>query len=361
MDKYEEFRKILDSNPAGAPQSPAFDEILRILFSEEDIDLLLQMNFSGKSSDDIADAVSLPSDKVYTMLESMADKGLVFHRDKGGKRLYGILPTIPGLFEFPFMKGGGSSMHDKLAILWNEYKHDGQAEAFAGNPTPLMRVIPVGKSLDTKNVVYSYDEAATIINNADYIALSECACRVSLKKCDKPTDVCLIFGYIGKYLVERGFAKEAGKDEALQALDRAEKAGLVHSSTNTKEGAGVICNCCSCCCTILRGRLELGYKNSFVPSRFAAYSDSSTCTGCRICIDERCPAKAIELNESNTAVVDEDKCIGCGLCVSGCPSTAMRLIDRKEVIETPANGQELGFKVLSEKGKLQAFMANLKK
>lgn len=361
MDKYEEFRIILDSNPAGAPKSPAFDEILRILFSNEDIDLLLHMNFSGKSTEDIAAAASLPAEKVYGMLESMADRGLIFHRDKGEKRFYGILPTIPGLFEFPFMKGGGTSMHDKLAVLWNEYKHDGQAEAFAGNPTPLMRVIPVEKSLDTRNVVYSYDEAATIIKSADYIALSECACRVSLKKCDKPTDVCLIFGYIGKYLVERGYAKEAGKDEALEVLDRAEKAGLVHSSTNSKEGAGVICNCCSCCCTILRGRLELGYKNSFVPSRFTAYSDSTTCTGCGTCIDERCPAHAIALSENSTAVVDEEKCIGCGLCVSGCPSSSMRMTGRKEKIETPANGQELGFKVLSEKGKLQAFMTNLKK
>jgi ferredoxin len=361
MDKYEEFRIILDSNPAGAPASPVFDEILRILFSEADIDLLLKMNFSGKSSEDIAAEVSLPEREVNSRLEAMADKGLIFHRDKGDKRTYGILPTIPGLFEFPFMKGGGSSMHDRLALLWNKYKHDGQAESFAGNPTPLMRVIPVKKSLDTRNIVYSYDEVAGIINSSDYIALSECACRVSLKKCDKPTDVCLIFGYIGKFLVERGFAKKVDKQEAIHALDRAEEAGLVHSSTNTKEGAGVICNCCSCCCTILRGRLELGFKNSFADSRFTAISDDSACTGCGTCINDRCPAGAIGLSPNNTAVVDEDKCIGCGLCVSGCPASAMRMIERKDPADIPANGQELGFKVLTEKGKLAAFMTNLKK
>ena len=42
MDKYEEFRKILDSDAAGAPASPAFNEILKILFTEEDIDLLCE-------------------------------------------------------------------------------------------------------------------------------------------------------------------------------------------------------------------------------------------------------------------------------------------------------------------------------
>jgi len=361
MDKYEEFRRILDSNPAGAPKSPAFDEILRILFTEADIDLLLNMNFAGKSADKIAEAASLPVETVSSMLEAMADKGVIFHRDRKGERQYGILPTIPGLFEFPFMKGGGTPMHDKLAMLWNQYKHEGQAEAFAGAPTPLMRVIPVEKSLDSKNEVFSYDEAANIIKDADYIALTECACRVSLKNCDKPTDVCLLFGFMGKSLVERGFAREIDTEEGLRVLDRAEEAGLVHSSTNTKEGAGVLCNCCSCCCTLLRGRLELGYKDSFAPSRFVADCDSSSCTGCGICIDERCPAGAIELNSDKTAVVDEEECIGCGLCVSGCPSSAISMIDRKETIETPANGQELGFKALTEKGKLEAFMTNLKK
>jgi len=361
MDKYEQFRVILDSNPAGAPASASIDKILKILFSEEDVDILLHMNFAGKSGEKIAEAALLPAESVISRLEAMADKGLIFHREKGDTRVYGILPTIPGLFEFPFMKGGGTEMHDRLALLWNEYKHDGQGEAFAGNPTPLMRVVPVQKSLDTRSTIHSYDEVKNIIEGADFIALSECACRVSMKKCDKPTDVCLIFGYIGKFLVERGFAREVNCSQAMDALDRAEEAGLVHSSTNAKEGAGVMCNCCSCCCTILRGRLELGFKNSFAPSRFYAHSDEEICTGCGICINQRCSAGAIVINPDGTVLVSEENCIGCGLCVSGCPSSAMTMKERTDVPDIPANGQELGFKVLTEKGKLQAFMTNLKK
>jgi ferredoxin len=360
MDKYEEFRKILDSDPSGAPKSPAFSEILRILFTEEDIDLLLHMNFGGKSVNDIAASASVTVESALARLEAMADRGVVFHKAKGEERLYGILATIPGLFEFPFMKEGTTSMKDKLSLLWNEYKRDGQAGAFAGNPTPLMRVIPVKKSLDTRSAVYSYDEVAEIIGNADFIALGGCACRISLKKCDKPLDVCIIFGHIAKYLVEKNFARHVDKSEALDALDRAEKAGLVHASTNTKGSAAVICNCCSCCCTILRGRLEYGFANSFAPSRFTAFADTDKCTGCEICIKKRCPAKAIELVEKK-AVVDENKCIGCGLCVTECKSSAMKLNERKTVPEIPTDGKELVFKVLSEKGKLDAFMKNLKK
>ena len=360
MDKYEEFRKILDSDPAGAPESPAFTEILKILFTEDDIDLLLHMNFGGKNVNDIAASASVPVEAALARLEAMADKGVVLHKDKGDERQYALLGTIPGLFEYPFMKGNTTSMHEKLALLWDEYKRDGQSGSFAGNPTPLMRVVPVKKSLDTRSTIYSYDEVTEIINNADYIALGGCACRISLKKCDKPTDVCILFGHIGKFLAERNFARRVDKSEALDALERSEKAGLVHCSTNTKESAAVICNCCSCCCTILRGRLEFGFPNTFAPSRFTAFSDSAKCIGCGTCVNKRCPAKAVELIEKK-AVVDENRCIGCGLCVTGCKSSAMQLKDRKAASEIPANGKELVFSVLKEKGKLDAFMKNLKR
>ena len=360
MDKYEEFRKILDSDPAGAPESPAFSEILRILFTEEDIDLLLHMNFAGKSASEIAAVASISVESALARLEAMADRGVLFHRDKGEERFYGILGTIPGLFEYPFMKRDGTAMPAKLALLWDEYKREGQAKSFAGNPTPLMRVIPVNKSIDTRSNVFSHDEVSEIINNADYIAIGGCACRISLKKCDKPTDVCILFGSIAKFLVKRNFAKHVDKAEALDALDRSEKAGLVHCCTNTKENAAVICNCCSCCCTILRGRSEFGFANTFVPSRFTAFSDSTKCTGCETCIHKRCPAKAIDMIEKK-AVVGENKCIGCGLCVTGCKFSAMRLIDRTTVSEIPTDGKELVFQVLKEKGKLDSFMKNLKK
>jgi ferredoxin len=169
-----------------------------------------------------------------------------------------------------------------------------------------------------------------------------------------------LFTCLAKFLAERNLARHVDKNEALDVLDKSEKAGLVHCSTNSKENAGVICNCCSCCCTLLRGRLEFGFPNTFSPSRFTAFSDSAKCTGCGTCKNKRCPAKAIELVDKK-AVVDENKCIGCGLCVTECKTSAMKLNDRKTVSEIPNDAKELVFKVLKEKGKFDAFMKNLKR
>jgi hypothetical protein len=121
-------------------------------------------------------------------------------------------------------------MHDRLARLWEEYHHDALGASFAGNPTPLMRVIAVEQSVTAKDTIHTYEEVRHLINNAKFLALTRCACRVSVSKCDKPKEVCLIFDGLGEFLVERGFARPITKEEGIQVLDQAEAAGLVHTS-----------------------------------------------------------------------------------------------------------------------------------
>ncbi len=355
MNDYEELQKILDTHPSGAPKSKIFDEILKILFTPEEAALALHMSFRPKKVEDIAAAAGLAAEKAEALLETMAAKAVIFSNTKAGKKSYGLLPTIPGLFEFPFMKGGGGPEHEKLGKLWEEYHREAMGAAFSGNPTPLMRVVPVEKSLTPETAVHPYEEVKHLIENSDYLALAQCACRVSVGKCDKPKDVCIIFDSPARFLVERGYAREASKAETLRALDRAEEAGLVHTSNNSADRASVICNCCSCCCTVLRGKTQLGHPHAFATSRFEAGVITGDCTGCGICAEERCPMGAISMG-SGTASVAAEKCIGCGLCVSGCPANAIALRERKQSPEVPASTQEMALKIVQEKGKLDAFV-----
>ena len=57
-----------------------------------------------------------------------------------------------------------------------------------------------------------------------------------------------------------------------------------------------------------------------------AVVDSEKCTGCGICADV-CPAGAIEVNEQ--AVVNDEACTGCAVCVSECPNGAIILAQKK--------------------------------
>ncbi len=361
MDIYEELQKVLDAHPSGAPKSKIFDEILRLTFTPEEAAVASKMCFSPRNVEQISAATGVEPKKLEGMLEAMADKMAIYSNDKGGKRLYGLLPTIPGLFEFPFMKGGGTPRLKKLGQLWEEYHHEAMGKAFAATGTPLTRVVTVGKALTSKNQAHPYEEVANFIKNAETIALAECACRASLSHCDKPKDVCLIFDSAAKFLIARGYARKIDQAEAMKVLDRAEKAGLVHTSNNSSDRALLICNCCPCCCTILRGRSQLKLKDAFATSAFLPRVNPKDCNGCGLCAEERCPMKAIEMRD-DVAVIIPDKCIGCGLCVTGCPSEAIVLENRPAPShEICASSTEMGMKILQEKGKLEEYIEIMKR
>ena len=135
MDSYEKLRLTLDSHPSGAPKSEAFDQILRLLFNPEEASVAAVMGFSPQPVGTIAAACGISPERAEVLLEGMADRAVVFARVKEGKCAYALLPTIPGLFEFPFMKIGGTPMDARLGKLWEEYHADGLGASFDA-PSP---------------------------------------------------------------------------------------------------------------------------------------------------------------------------------------------------------------------------------
>ncbi|MBM3301169.1 MAG: 4Fe-4S binding protein [Deltaproteobacteria bacterium] len=355
MDDYEKLRQMLHTNPAGAPQSETFREILGILFTPDEVRVALGMAFVPRSIEKIADASGVPAQQVAQHCESMADKGIVFSREKNGVMGYALLPTIPGLFEFPFMTGGGTPVHERLARLWEKYHREALGNEFAGSSTPLMRVIPIEKTIQTRNEIVPYEILSGMMESAKTFALAQCACRTSKAACDAPRDVCLIFDSAARFLIERKLAREITSQDAAQVLLRAEEAGLVHTCNNSQDRLTVICNCCPCCCTVIRGLTELGNPNAFARGRWHAQVDEGLCTGCATCQDERCPVEAIEVQD-DVAKVNPQRCIGCGLCVSTCPSEALSMVPRQDARVPPATVTEMGMLVLQEKGRLQDYI-----
>jgi Na+-translocating ferredoxin:NAD+ oxidoreductase subunit B len=355
MDNYEKFRRMIDTHPSGAPPSEAFNQILRILFTQEEIDVAVHMGFAHKSTEEIARSSGLSLDDTKKRLEAMADKVIINSRLKDGVPLYSLLPTVPGLFELPFMKGGGTPMHDRLGSLWVEYNNGVMASSLCGDPTPQMRVVPVQESVEPSNRIHTCYEIEHLIAESEYIAVAHCACKVSGNRCDSPKEVCLIFGSLARAVVARGYARLITVNEALEVLKRSEEAGLVHMSNNSADKPLIVCNCCRCCCHFFAGLKKFNNPNALSPSPFEARILKDDCTACGLCAEKRCPVGAISLAE-DTAAVQTHKCIGCGLCVSACPSSAIELIPRKTIPGVPATLQEMMLKMLKEKGKLESFM-----
>jgi NAD-dependent dihydropyrimidine dehydrogenase PreA subunit len=121
------------------------------------------------------------------------------------------------------------------------------------------------------------------------------------------------------------------KDEAYKLLDECEENALVHLTSNMQQGHFFICNCCGCCCGVLRSINELGAPaTTVVNSHYYAEIDPDECSLCGVCADERCQVNAIAESEDASYEVIREKCIGCGLCISACPTDAITLLRRPE-------------------------------
>ena len=353
---YTRLRDRLSATPMGAPKGDDFIEILTILFTPEEARLALVLPFIPAPLEDIARTADISVSEARRILDSMADKGLGFLIDYKDQSFGMFVDVVPGIYEFPIMKGTLDIDYDRLKELWRRYHENGWGDGEPlGGPMPLGRVLPVGTALETSQSVLTRDSIEHYIRDASHLSVSNCSCRTTIEGCDRPREVCLGVGIGAKFLAERGIARLINVDEALAIVETAHEAGLVSVSSNSENRVSFICHCCPCCCgqlavATVHGRYDLRPVGSNV-----AVLDGESCTACGMC-EEICPMKAVTIVD---AAIDPDKCIGCGLCVEACPTGAVTLVPRSPAPDIPPTMYEWGRRATEAKGTLEQYMNEL--
>ena len=338
-----------------------FYALLEELFTPKEAEIAIKMPLSPIPAETFAREIAGGDPEgVEKLLETMADKGLVFTYERGGVRHYSLMPLLPGVIEMQFLKGEVNDRTKKLAHLFQDYfdvmfeLRKGMAPAVSA--APWARVITVEQEIPAGVEIYPYDKVSEYIANSDYIAVGICYCRhlgeLLGRPCDKPKDVCMAFGPNARFVVERGFARLVSKKEALKILTRAEKAGLVHCSSNTSKYVDFICNCCICHCGILQSIKGAVLPRSAATSAFIVAIDEEKCMGCGDCID-RCQMEALSMQDDIVAR-DVDRCIGCGLCISVCSTSALRMEPREQRPIPPQDRRELNMAMMASMPRDQA-------
>jgi len=342
-DIYKKLAEALDRLPNGFPRTPSNLEIrlLKKIFSTEEALIAVQLSEELLPLDVIAKRVGLPIEDAGARLTKMAERGLVwldksvFEPDHDFDKLiqadnpkFRLAPLIVGIFESTF-----SEWDHELIHLYEEYMADGGAAGIMRLQPGIHRVLPAHGAVKFEHIL-PYEDVRKILLNPENrkFRAHDCYCRVAQdlegdRKCDFPLRACLSFSTLD-HSPKPPDKEEISREESMEILDQCEEAGLVHTVSNVMKGISYICNCCGCCCEMLRGINEWGIEKSVATSNYYATIDPDECLGCETCI-ERCQVRAIS-EQNGVANVDRERCIGCGLCVTGCPNDVAKLKRKPE-------------------------------
>jgi len=331
---YERLANALNLLPNSFPRTKSNIEItlLKKIFLPDEAKLAGLLTGTTEPVSVIAERAGMSADETADKLKAMMQRGFLWGDENTG--MYRLAPFIVGIYEEQLNR-----MDHELAHLIEEYFEQGGCEIMRPQPA-LHRVIPAHGKAKTEWIM-PYDRLRDMLSSCNTFRVRDCICRKQqdleqTRKCTFPLHVELIF-YTGKESNELPVPPYVSKEEALAVLEETEKIGLVHTVSNVAEGVFYVCNCCGCCCGILRGITEFGIENSVAAANYFSVIDPELCQGCGTCIS-RCQMHAVYAQDG-ISVVDHTRCIGCGLCVTGCPVKVARLEKKadEDCITPPEN------------------------
>lgn len=340
MDVYEKLGNHISKLGMGFPLRDDIIDILRENFSEQEAEAALAipnrlMPLQPVPVDEIAAASSLDKGELASVLESLAERGLIFSgKTDDGSTGYALQQIGFGFPQSFFWKGEEDPHAKKMASMVGKYfNRHVTREAYSAGTKPF-RYIPIKQSVEVDlQAVFPGHMMESVIDSAKIFALAHCPCRiaysVSGRTCDHPTDVCLKFNDMAQYLIDRGLGKQITKEEALEVIQRSIDAGLVHFVDNAEGEINHNCNCCGCACwnvgSLKRRKIP---RDDLMACYFIRETDESSCSGCGAC-ERICPVACVAVTDGMSRV-DMDWCIGCGVCSTVCDTDAITMIFRPD-------------------------------
>jgi len=259
------------------------------------------------------------------------------NRGSQRKELPPIDPGIEDMLSALLLQIGENAMspetsvyHGKILKLQDALKLVTQKEDV--NISPPERVIPYKVARDV------------VLNNPGSIVVGTCPCRsASLNPCLPPDqqEVCLFLGDPWASFMDEYNPKyhRISQDEAVKVLESCHEKGFVHTAY-FEHAVGnrmdAICNCCSCCCLGIMGWNMSGGAVPILTSSGYVAEVTDDCSGCGVCAENVCHFNAISMDDEGLkAVINFEKCMGCGVCEGMCTIDAIHL--RRE----PSKGDPL--------------------
>ncbi len=366
---YDQLIARLNRFPQGAPPSHLLYAILKMLFSEQEAELVSLLPIKPFTVQKAAQVWQMPESQAQAVLDELAGRAILVDTvSPQGQQTYVLPPPMAGFFEFSLMRLRGDVNQKVLAELYYQYlnvEEDFVKALFTQGETQLGRAFVQEAALSAENALHvlDYERASEVIRSASHRGIGLCYCRHKMqhmdRACGAPMDICMTFNGSAASLIKHGYAREVDVAEGLDLLQQAQEQNLVQFGENVRERVNFICNCCGCCCEAMIVGRRFGFLQPIHTTNFLPRIDDSTCNGCGKCVNV-CPVEAMALVSANNpqrpkmkkAKLDETLCLGCGVCVRACPQKGIELAPRPQRVITPLNSTHRTVVMAIERGLL---------
>ncbi len=366
---YTNLSERLNRFPQGAPPSELLFSILKILFSEKEAELVSTLPIKPFTAKKASRIWKMDLTSTRKVLDTLASRAILVDIEQNGEITYALPPPMAGFFEFSMMRIRDDIDQKVLGELFYEYmnvEEDFIRALFTQGETQLGRTFVHEPALSNQNALHvlDYERATEVIKTATHIGVGICYCRHKMEHmnlaCDAPQDICMTFNTSAAALTRHGHARLIEAEECLDLLQVAYENNLVQFGENVRNGVNFICNCCGCCCEAMIAARKFAIMDPIHTTNFLPEIDEEKCNGCGKCVTA-CPVEAMTLVSANDphkpkmkkARLNEDICLGCAVCVRACDKDSIKLKSRPARVITPVDGTHRAVMMAIERGKLQ--------
>jgi len=234
-----------------------------------------------------------------------------------------LLYIFARYIEIPMLKAGYAGTRGRLRFLSSN-----KLSRFI-----LKRFLlhPIGIHAETAHPMPTDDVLRLIDDQQAAMAVGPCRCRIAHGRCLHRLETDLVIR-TGTEAFTKAWPKDyrvLNREEAKSLIEECAGDGLwhmvfVHCPADTGMNEYVICNCCADGCVPFLLNKVFGQDGfPLVRGEYLAETEYGQCRGCGECLDV-CPWEA-RAAINGAAVVDEEKCFGCGLCARTCRNGGVRL------------------------------------